>query len=456
MSSSNVGGSVITGSQSNTTSGGLGAGINVSLLVAAAMAAQTQTLTVMQNQQTQLSNQQTALAGFNTDLQALQTSSLALTDPAGQLTQVLATSSNPSILTAGAISGTVGGAHTITVANLATTSSVYSAAVATSSTAIAAGTLGIKVGTNSAVTITINGTNNTLDGLARTINSTANIGVVANVITDATGARLSIVSSTSGAPGDLTVTPSGGVLSFTKPVTGANASITVDGIPISSTTNTVTGAIPGVTLNLASPGPTTPVTLSFGADTTQQATAINSFVSAYNKVIGDLSAQFAVDPVTKQAGPLGSDSTLTLAQGQIQSSISFSTTGNGAVNSLRDLGISLNNDGTLTVNNSTLSASLLSNPGAVQAFFQATNASSFGANLKANLNALADPLAGTVGQDLTGLQKTQTDLTQQISEFQSQLNVRAKALTTQFDLVDTMIQQLPLLLAQVHSQLASI
>ena len=293
-------------------------------------------------------------------------------------------------------------------------------------------------------------------GLAQTINSTSNIGVVANVITDATGARLSIVSSTSGAPGDLTVTPSAGVLSFTKPVTGANASLTVDGIPISSTTNTVTGAIPGVTLNLASPGPTTPVTLSFGADTTQQASAINSFVSAYNKVIGDLSAQFAVDPITKQAGPLGSDSTLTLAQGQIQSSISFATTGNGAVNSLSDLGISLNNDGTLTVNNSTLSASLLSNPAAVQAFFQSTNASSFGANLKANLKALADPLAGSVGQDLTGLQKTQTDLTQQISEFQNQLNVRSKALTTQFDLVDTMIQELPLLLAQVHSQLASI
>jgi flagellar hook-associated protein 2 len=163
-----------------------------------------------------------------------------------------------------------------------------------------------------------------------------------------------------------------------------------------------------------------------------------------------------VDPVTKQAGPLGSDSTLTLAQGQIQSSISFATTGNGAVNSLRDLGISFNNDGTLTVNNSTLSASLLSNPTAVQAFFQSTNTSSFGANLKANLNALADPLAGSVGQDLTGLQKTQTDLTQQISEFQNQLNVRSKALTTQFDLVDTMIQELPLLLAQVHSQLASI
>jgi flagellar hook-associated protein 2 len=126
------------------------------------------------------------------------------------------------------------------------------------------------------------------------------------------------------------------------------------------------------------------------------------------------------------------------------------------VNSLPDLGISLNNDGTLSVNNSTLSASLLSNPAAVQAFFQSTNASGFGANLKSNLKALTDPLTGTVSQDLTGLQKTQTDITQQISDFQVQLDAKSKQLTTQFDLVDTMIQQLPLLLDQVHSQLASL
>jgi flagellar hook-associated protein 2 len=456
MSSTNVGGSVITGSQSTASSGGLGAGIDVSALVAASMATQTQQLTVMQNQQTQVSAEQTALASFNNDLLALQTSAFALTDPAGQLTQVAATSSNSSILTAGANSGTASGTHTITVSSLATTSSEYSAGATTSSTPIATGTLGIQVGASPAVPITINNTNNTLDGLAKTINSTANIGVTASVINDATGARLSIVSNTSGAPGDLTITPSAGVLSFTKPVTGANASITVDGIPVSSTTNTVTGAIPGVTLSLISPSPAAPVTLSLGADTTQQATAINTFVSAYNKVIGDLSAQFTVDPATGQAGPLASDSTLSLAQGQIQSAVSFATTGNGTVNSLGDLGISFNNDGTLSVNNSTLSASLRSNPTAVQAFFQAANASSFGANLTSNLNALADPLAGTVGQDVQGLQQTQKDLTQQISDFQTQLNVTQKQLTTQFDLVDATIQELPLLLSQVSSQLASI
>src|SRR5580700_2234395 len=214
MSTPNIGGSVITGSQSNTTSGGLGAGINVSLLVAASLAPQTQVLTVMQNQQTQVAAQQTALAGFNTDLQALQTSAFALTDPAGQLTQVAATSSNPSILTAGADSGTASGTHTITVSSLATTSSEYSAGATTSSTPIGTGTLGIQVGASPAVPITINNTNNTLDGLAQTINSTANIGVTASVINDATGARLSIVSNTSGAPGDLTITPSAGVTSF--------------------------------------------------------------------------------------------------------------------------------------------------------------------------------------------------------------------------------------------------
>ena len=339
MSSTNVGGSIISGSQSTSSSGGLGSGIDVSSLVQAAMAPQTAELAVMQGEQTSLSNEQTALTSFNTDLQTLQTAVFALTDPVGQLTAIDATSSNTSVLTASALSGTPAGSHTIDVSNVATTSSAYSNAVATSSTPLTTGTLNIQVGTNTAVPITIDDTDNTLDGLAQAINDTANIGVTASVINDANGSRLAIVSNTSGAPGNLTITPSSGVLGFNTGVTGVNASLTVDGIPISSSTNTVSGAIPGVTLNLLSGDSGSPVTLSIGADVTQQESAINSFVSAYNTVIGDLNTQFEVDPTTGQPGPLASDSTLALAQSQLLASAAFSTTGNGAINSLADLGI---------------------------------------------------------------------------------------------------------------------
>jgi flagellar hook-associated protein 2 len=454
MSSTNVGASIISGAQSNSTSGGLGAGIDVSTMVAAAMANQTAELTVMQNQQTALTNEQTALSSFNTDVQALQNAAYALTDPVGQMTAVAATSSDPSILTATALSGTASGTHTITVSNLATTSSSYSSAVASSSTPLASGTLTIQVGSGAAQPITIDSSNNTLDGLAQTINND-NIGVTASVITDANGARLALVSNTSGQAGSLTVTASSGLPTFTT-TAGKNASLTVDGIPIASASNVVTGAVSGVTLNLAGADPNTNVTVSVGPDTTQQEAAVSSFVSAYNTVIGDLNKQFAVDTTTNQAGPLASDSTLTLAQSQILSSASFSMTGNGNIQSLADLGISMNNDGTLTVNSATLQSALQSNPSSAQSFFQSGTSGSFGANLSSVLSSIADPISGSIAQDMNGLAQSQTSLTQQISDFQDQLNTLQQQLTQQYVQVDTTLQELPLLTQQVNQQLQSL
>lgn len=455
MSSSSVGGSIISGSQANSSSGGLGAGIDVSTLVNAALANQDAELAVLQGQQSSLTTQQSALASFTTDVQTLQNAAFALTDPAGQLTEVAATSSNSSVLTASATSGTASGTHSIVVTNLATTSSAYSSAVATSSTPIATGTLSIQVGTGTPATITVDTTNNTLDGLAQSINN-ANIGVSASVVNDANGARLAIVSNSSGAPGNLTISASSGLPTFTQAVAGTNAALTVDGIPISSTSNTVTGTIPGVTLSLASQSPGTPVTLSLGPDVTQQESAINSFVSAYNTVIGDLNTQFAISSATNQQGPLATDSTIELAQGQILGAASFSITGNGAINSLADLGVSVNNDGTLSINSSQLGAALQSNPSAVQSFFQASTAGSFGANLTSALSALADPVTGSLTQDANGLSQTQTSLTQQISDFQDQISTSQTQLTAEYDQVDATLQELPLLLSQINSQLGSL
>lgn len=452
---SSIGSAVLNGSQSNTSSGGLGAGIPIATLVADSMANQTAELNLMQGQQQQLTSESTALSAINVDLQNLQTAFNNLTNPAGVLTNLSLTSSNTGIVSGNAAVGSAQGTHTVVVNSLATTSSYYSAPVATSSTPIATGTLQIQVGTNAAVPITINNTNNTLDGLAQTINS-ANIGVTASVINDASGARLAIVSNTSGAPGDLTVTPSSGVINFTKAVTGANASLTVDGIPISSSTNTITSAIPGVTLNLNSQSPGTPVTIGVAPDGTDAASAINSFVTSYNQLVTDLNAQFAVNPATNTAGPLASDSTLSLVQSQILSGAAFSSTGNGNINALADLGITLNNDGTLAVNSGTLASAVQNNPASVQAFFGSATSGSFGFNLNQVLNNLATPATGAVAVDTTGLTQQQTDLAQQISDFQNQMNVQEQQLTAQFNQVDVTLQELPLLLSQTQSQLASL
>jgi flagellar hook-associated protein 2 len=296
---------------------------------------------------------------------------------------------------------------------------------------------------------------NTLDGLALAINN-AGIGVSASVINDASGSRLAIESDTSGAPGNLTITSSAGLPTFTQAVAGTNASLTVDGIPISSTTNTVTGAIDGVTLNLASAAAGTTVAISLGPDSSDQETAINNYVSAYNKVIGDINTQETVDASSGTAGPLASDSTLSLAQSLILASSSYAMTGNGAISELSDLGITMNDDGTLSVDSGTLSNALESDPAAVQSFFDATAVGSWGANVTSALTDLADPVTGALTNDANGLTQSQNSITQQISDFQDQINTQQTALTAEYDQVDTTLQELPLLLSQINSQLSSL
>ncbi len=450
-----VGTTLIDGSQSTSSSGGLGSGIDVSALVQDALANQYAELTVMQNQQTAITTQQTALTSFTSDVDALQAAAQALTDPAGLIADVSATSSNSGVVSATATAGTATGTHSVVVNSLATTSSAYSSAVASSSTALAAGTLTIQIGTNAAQTITVDSSDNTLDGLAQAINN-SNIGVSASVINDATGSRLAIESETSGAPGNLTITSSAGLPTFTQAVAGTNASLTVDGIPISSTTNTVTGAINGVTLNLSAASPNTATTITLGPDVTGQSTAINNYVSAYNKVIGDINTQEAVDASTGSAGPLASDSTVSLTQSLVLASTSYAMSNNGAISELSDLGITMNNDGTLSVNSTTLQSALQSDPAAVQSFFDSTASGSWGTNVTNALTTLADPVTGALTTDANGLTQSQSTITQEISDFQNQIDTQQTQLTSEYDTVDTTLQELPLLLQQVNSQLASL
>jgi flagellar hook-associated protein 2 len=343
--------------------------------------------------------------------------------------------------------------HTVVVTSLATTSSYYSDPVATSSTPLATGSFQFQAGANGPVTVTVDSTNNTLDGLAAAINNLG-AGVRASVITDANGARLALVSETTGASGDITVSNNTTGLNFTKAVTGANAALTVDGVPISSASNSVSNVINGVTLTLVAPAPASPITLTVSPDTTQAADAINKFVAAYNTAIADINAQFNVASDGTGGGPLEADGSLREAQSSLLSAISYSISGNSGIVNLAALGVNLNNDGTLTVDSGALNSALSSNFASVQTFLQSTTGG-FANNLSSVLTNLTDPSAGVLGLDASGISQSSRDLGQQISNLQASLAVRQQQLTQVYAQVNATLQQLPLLQAQLSQQLAS-
>jgi len=448
-------------SSSAASSFGLGTGIDVSTFVQEALAGQQAEITNLQDSQTTLDSQTSELSTITSDLTALQTAVEALSDPLGAMNALAANSSDSNVLTATTDDSATAGTHTIVVNSLATQSTAYSDEVPSSTTALT-GSFSISVGGDTAVAIPVasaDGTT-TLSGLASYINSQSNLGVTVSVVQDAGGARLALVSNTTGQAGNLQVT---GGLSYTDSsgdaetanfntgITGANASLTVDGIPVNSTSNTVSGVITGVTLDLNS---ASPVTLNVAPDTTQMTSDINAFVSAYNQAIQDINSQFDVDSDGSGGGPLEADGTVRDAQSALLSAIAYSTS-SGSITNLASMGVNLNNDGTLSVDSDALSAALAENPSEVQSFLQDAT-SGFATNMNNVLTSLVAPGSGSLALDAQGISQSSSALTDQISDLEAQLTTQQQYLTEVYSQVNVTLQELPLLETQMSQQLAAI
>jgi len=259
----------------------------------------------------------------------------------------------------------------------------------------------------------------------------------------------------------LSVTSNDTGLTFNAPVGGTNASLTIDGVPISSTSNTVTGALSGVTLNLASADAGTPVQVTVGPDTAQAATAINNFVNAYNAVIGVINTQFTVNPTTNTEGPLGGDSALRSLQSSLLNDVTYSISGNSGLVNLASLGIDMNNNGTLTVNqvgtdiHPSLAGVLATNPSAVQNFFQNASGSGFANNFNNDLFNLTDVTDGILNVDIAGNKTQQKILATQITGLQDRLTAQQKLLTAQYSQVNATLEAYPSLLYTVTAVLGA-
>jgi flagellar hook-associated protein 2 len=443
-------------SQVNDAFSGKTSGINVSSVVSSLMQVQEQPLTQMQAEQTTINSQISALTTINTQLSSLQTAVQALEDPvSGAFTQMTSGTSDSSIVSASASGTAEAGTHTIVVSKLATISSSYSGYIPSGSS-LAGSTINIAYGPDpnhplKTDSIAIPATDTTLAQAAGYINS-GSYGVTANVVTDSVGSRLVVTSKSSGAAGNLTVTSS--AATFTN-AAGVDAQLTVDGVPVDSSTNTVSSAIPGVTLSLGAADPNTPVLISVEPDTGGAATALQNFVTAYNAVVGSINSQYTLDSNGNE-GVLGSDSMLQTLQSQMLNMVTASVSGLGNYVNLQSMGIEMQNDGTLQINSSVLSNALSSDYGDVQKFFQSASPKGWGQLANTAMSHITDPTQGTVALDIAGLKQTNNDLSHQISDFQANMTQVQQQLTSQYDALDSLLIQYPLQIQEASAQLASL
>jgi flagellar hook-associated protein 2 len=225
----------------------------------------------------------------------------------------------------------------------------------------------------------------------------------------------------------------------------------VNGVPIKSASNTVTSGISGLTLNLGGAS-TSPVTITVAPDSSSIVSAITSFVSDYNTLIGNVNSQFAFNAVTDTAGTLAGDSTVEGLQSALLSSTNYSYS-SGSFSSLSSLGITTNNDGTLSINTSTLDAAISNDPSGVTQFFQGTALDGFANDLTNALNTYIDPSQGAFTVELNSISSEQTDLSTQISADQTYYANLQTTLTAQYNEVDIELQQLPVTLQRTDALL---
>ncbi len=429
-----------------------------------------------------LQSRDAALSSMGTQISALSTDLQNLTDFSGALANKTGSSSDTGVLSlTSASSAAVAGTHTVTVQNLAQTSSAASDAVKASD--VLTGGITFKVGTGTWQTVNVGdgSTTATLSGLSAAINS-VDLGVTASVLTNADGTqRLSLVSKTSGSAGqiiiaDATSNPASPttVADSTTPdknaglglatiQNGRDATLTVDGLTgITSASNTVTNAIPGVTFQLLSTGiagsngTLETVQVVIDNDTTSIETAINKFVADYNSTMKAINAQEGKD-TSGNPEPLYGTSILAQLQEGLQSAVSRSF-GNNAINSLFSLGItaSASADGTIKMDADSLSNALNNHFDQVVSLFQDTG--SFGSMFSKMLDGLGNNSAsgGAISLAISEDSSQETALNDNVSNQEALIAVRKTSLTAELNTANQIIQSIPSMIQQVNEMYSAI
>lgn len=435
-----------------------GQGFDVSTTVSQIMASEQAIETPWKNQLTALQAQDTVLSTLGSDLSTLTTNMQALTDFSGVLAEKQGSSSDNTILTLTSAAATAtAGSHIVVVNSLAQTSSDYSDAVANAGDTLS-GSITIKVGSGQSQTITVDDNSNTLSSFAAAINA-AGIGVSASIISDSSGSRLSLVSTAGGAAGQLNVTSNltdatnGADLNINQGPAGSNGSITVDGIPMSISSNTVSTAIPGVTFQLLAASAGTQVQVQITNDNSAVATAVNSVVTSFNTVIGDLNTQEGNNS-SGNPEPLYGSPTIAMIQEQLTQAL-LGGKASGSISSISQLGLSFNPDGTLALNQDQLNSVLNSNFSDVVGYLQ--DSGSFGQLFTSTLNNLGTQAPnGAVYLAQQQNSSQEAALNSSISAEDARIATDSANLTTQLNEANQILQSIPSQLNEVNEMYSAI
>jgi len=433
--------------------------LNVQSIVSQLMSVADAPLTDSQNLVSSYQTELSTVGSISSDLSALQTSVTALSS--GSFLQAFsATSSDDTTATATSVDGTGGiaGNFQLNISSLAQSRQLVfdenaSGSPITSSSAALSGvpsSLTFDVaGTSTTVKLTGTGTNGavSLSDISNDINN-ANAGVNASVVEYNGNYSLVVSSTNTGTDNSFSLTSggtdtgstSGNTLAglqqsstaATESFKAANADLTVNGVDVSSGSNTLTGVIGGATINLQKTGQ---VNISMTQDTSSITSAVQSFVSAYNQVINDVSSG---------QSNMNGDFTLQTVEQELQSTLGTPVSGVDPTTSLAylaQIGITTKSNGTLSLDTTTFDTALSNNASAVANLFGNSSKTGYADRF----DSLINNMLGTNGLIPTLQSNINTNITDQTSkqtELQAQLTAMQTSYTQEYSTLNTSLESM--------------
>ncbi len=472
---------------------GIGSGLDIENVIKQLVAAERAPVTKLQ---TEASSLQTKLSTYG----KLQSSMSAMRDAASVLSRAstwnatVGSSSDAGTVAVTTSASTLPGSYSIEVQRLASVQSNATGVYASADSLVGEGTLRIELGTwgppgggaqssftpkagAAAVDITVGPPAESLEQLRDKINA-SNSGVVASVLTDASGARLVLRSAATGEANGfrigvtdsdggnvdgvglsaLAFDPSAGILTMAQALAAANSAASLNGLAISSDSNTLSNVLDGMTLTLGKPS-AGPVLVEARSDSTSIRKALDSFVTAYNELNKLVAEQTKYDAASKIAGTLQGDSTAVSIPSQMRSLLAGSSGASAMFTRLAEVGFDVQTDGSIKLEETKL-ANGMANLGEMTKLFSNSDVTTPANNgIATQLRVMADRVLGVEGSINTrseGLRK-RIDLNKGRQELlEDRIAMMEKRLRAQYTALDRQMASLNGLSNYVTQQLSAL
>ncbi|WP_312046517.1 flagellar filament capping protein FliD [Erwinia sp.] len=470
---------------------GVGTSLDLDSLYTSLETAEKTKLTTITKQQSTYNSQLSSYSKLQSSMAALETAAAALTKPAAFSATAVTSTNTAFTATTSATAST--GDYSVNVTQIAKAQTLMSGSFSSNSTALGGTTSGnsrtltiAQGGSSTPLTLTLTDSQTSLSGIADAINKSAG-NVSASIIKASSGDyRLMLSSKTTGTDSDMTISVTGddtlqsaigysasasGTQNMSVQTASQNAKLSVNGVAIERSSNNISDALTGVTLNLNAPSKdasTETLTVSRSIDDSKK--TINAFVTAYNSLkstIASVTKYTAVTAGQSQSssnGALIGDSTVRAVENSMNSILT--TVQGGSYSILAQLGVTIDpstqsdgSTGALTVDDTKLTTALTNNPQAVSQFFIGDGTSTgFATKLDSTLTSM---LSTTVGKEgiiqnaKDGINDTLKTLSDRYDQMSDSIDATMARYKTQFTNLSSLVNSLTNTSTYLTSQFSS-